>query len=286
MDKKGLLYGILCYSIWGLFPLYWHQLAHVDSMEILAHRMLWSCVFMVVLFVLIRRMRLSCHIHGAKQWLMLLLTGGMMAFNWGLYIWAINHHYILESSLGYYINPLLNVLFGTLFLKERLNRPQRIALVMALIGVSYFTIGYGRFPIVSIALATSFALYGLLKKTMGLEATPALTAETLWMVLPAMGYIAYLYSHGSSALCTFNPLTWALLVGAGIVTAVPLLLFGKAAERISLSTMGFIQYISPTCQFLIGVLIDKEPFTPAHLVCFGCIWAGLVVYTIDIIIDQ
>lgn len=279
-NRRGLLYGFLCYCIWGCFPLYWKLLEHVDSIEILANRMLWSGIFMVVLFVGIRRVRLRDHLK-PRHWLQLLGTGSLMTFNWGLYIWAINHGYILESSLGYYINPLLNVLLGFLFLHERLNRAQIAALLLATAGVLYFTVDYGRFPLISISLATSFAFYGLFKKKMRLNATPALTVETLWMTLPGLVYIALRTCDGQSALNTVQPLTWALLFLAGAVTAIPLLLYGKAAERISLSTLGFLQYVSPTGQFLIGILVYHETFTTAHLICFTCIWVGLTIYTID-----
>lgn len=280
--KKGLLYGIFCYTIWGLFPLYWKLLKHVDSIEILSHRMLWSCVFMVVLFCGFKRMRLRTYIKGS-QWFMLLIAGTLMAFNWGLYIWAINHHYILESSLGYYINPLLNVLLGMLFLKERLNKAEITALFFACAGVLYFTIDYGRFPIISIGLALSFAIYGLLKKKMAIDATPALTAETIWMFPLSLFYITYLCVNGESTLCTFHLPTCLLLIGAGVVTATPLLFFGKSATRIPLSTLGFIQYISPTGQMLLGTFVYHESFTPAHAVCFCCIWVGLIIYSVSIL---
>ena len=280
--RKGLLQGFLCYLIWGLFPLYWKMLENVDSFEILAHRMLWSCVFMVLFFCVYKGVRLRNHIH-RRDLPLLALTGTLMTFNWGLYIWAINHHYILESSLGYYINPLLNVLLGTLFLHERLNMWQIVALAFAAAGVVWFTVDYGRFPIISISLATSFAIYGLLKKKMHLDATASLTVETIWMAPAALVYIAWLCSHGQSALCHFDVWIYLLLLGAGVVTAVPLLLFGKAAERIPLSTLGFLQYVSPTGQFLLGILVYHETFTTAHLVCFGCIWTGLTLYSIDLV---
>ena len=281
--RKGLAYGLLCYCIWGLFPLYWRLLEQVDSFEILAHRMLWSGVFMVTLFVGIRHMRLKEHIKGTRQWLMLLVTGALISFNWGLYIWAINHGYILQSSLGYYINPLVNVLLGYLFLHERLNKAQTVALLLALAGVLYFTIDYGHFPLISLGLAFSFGIYGLLKKKMGLNATPALTVETIWMMPAALVYITWLCVDGQSALNTFDWLTWLLLLLAGAVTAIPLLLYGKAAERITLTALGFLQYVSPTGQFLIGIFVYKESFTTAHIVCFACIWLGLSVFTIDIL---
>lgn len=279
--KKGLIYGLLCYCIWGLFPLYWRMIDHVDSVEILAHRMLWSGVFMVTLFVGIRKVRLQNHIKSWKQCLMLLATGTLISFNWGLYIWAINHGYILQSSLGYYINPLVNVLLGYLFLHERLNRAQTIALILALAGVLYFTIDYGHFPIISLGLAFSFGIYGLLKKKMGINATAALTVETIWMMPAALIYITFIAAHGNSALNTFDWFTWLLLLLAGAVTAIPLLLYGKAAERITLTALGFLQYVSPTGQFLIGIFVYKEPFTTAHIVCFSLIWTGLIIFTID-----
>lgn len=279
--KKGLLYGVLCYAIWGIFPLYWRLIDHVDSIEILAHRMLWSGVFMVTLFIGIRHLRLRNHIHSPRQYLMLFLTGTLITFNWGLYIWAINHGYILQSSLGYYINPLVNVLLGYLFLHERLNRAQTVALILALAGVLYFTIDYGHFPIISLALAFSFGIYGLMKKKMGLNATAALTVETIWMMPAALVYITFIAAYGNSALNTFDLFTWLLLLLAGAVTAIPLLLYGKAAERITLTALGFLQYISPTGQFLIGIFVYKEPFTTAHIVCFSLIWTGLIIFTVD-----
>lgn len=282
-DRKGLLYGFLCYLIWGMFPLYWRLLDDVDSFEILAHRMLWSGVFMVTLFVGIRRMRLRNHIQRPRQYMMLLLTGTLISFNWGLYIWAINHGYILQSSLGYYINPLVNVLLGYMFLHERLNRAQTVALMLALAGVVYFTIDYGHFPIISLGLAFSFGIYGLLKKKMGLNATPALTVETIWMMPAALVFITFLCTQGQSALNNFDWFTWLLLLLSGAVTAIPLLLYGKAAERITLTALGFLQYISPTGQFLIGIFVYKESFTTAHIICFACIWLGLTIFTVDIL---
>ena len=238
---------------------------------------------MMTLFCGIRKVRLKDHITHPRQYLMLLLTGALISFNWGLYIWAINHGYILQSSLGYYINPLVNVLLGYLFLHERLNRAQTVALLMALAGVLYFTIDYGQFPIISLGLAFSFGIYGLLKKKMGLNATPALTVETIWMMPAALVYITLLCANGHSALNSFDWLTWLLLLLAGAVTAIPLLLYGKAAERITLTALGFLQYVSPTGQFLIGIFVYKESFTTAHIVCFTCIWIGLTIFTIDIV---
>ena len=280
---KGLFYGVICYLTWGLFPLYWKMLEHVSSVEILCHRIIWSCVFMAVFFWGVRKMNLRQYVKKSKQYLLLLLTGSLMTLNWGLYIWAINHHYIVESSLGYYINPLFSVLFASLFLKERLNKSQKIAIVFSLIGVLYFTIDYGRFPIISLVLATSFAIYGLMKKKMGLDATAALTVETMWMAPIAFGYVAFMCYSGTSAFNSLHIPTILLLIGAGAVTALPLLWFGKSAERIPLSTLGFLQYVSPTLQLLLGVLLYGEQFTRSHIVCFACIWVGLIIYSVDIV---
>ena len=207
----------------------------------------------------------------------------LMTLNLGLYIWAINHHYIVESSLGYYINPLFSILFASLFLKEKLNKSQKTAILFALAGVVYFTVDYGRFPIISLVLATSFAIYGLMKKKMCVDATAALTVETAWIMPIAFVYVSFLCATGSSALNSLNIATILLLIGAGIVTALPLLWFGKAAERIPLSTLGFLQYFSPTLQLLLGVLLYNESFTKSHIVCFSCIWVGLMIYSFDII---
>lgn len=279
--SKGLFYGFLCYLIWGLFPLYWRLIDHVDSFEILAHRIAWSALFMSLFFYGLKRWRMRQFIHSWRQCLMLLVTGVLITFNWGLYIWAINHGYILQSSLGYYINPLVNVLFGFLFLKERLDRSETIALLLALAGVVYLTWQFGEFPFISIGLALSFATYGLIKKKMNLNATPALTMETLWLMPAAVAFIVVSYIGGDSALNTFHLPTWTLLLLAGPVTAIPLLLYGKAAERITLTALGFLQYISPTGQFLIGVFVYKEPFSIPHLVCFAFIWTGLIILTIS-----
>ena len=282
--RKGVLYGILCYGTWGFFPLYWKMLQHVPPVEILCHRMFWSMVFMVTLFVGIRRYPVRQHVRTRRQLLLLFLTGALMAANWGVYIWAINNGHIVQSSLGYYINPLLNVLFGFLFLKERLNRVQCVSLLLAVVGVTYLTVDFGSFPLISIVLALTFALYGLVRKKIDIDATSALTVETIYMSFPALAYLVVTFLQGNNALNDFHLPTALLLAMGGVVTALPLLWFGKAAERIPLSTMGFIQYLSPSLQLLIGVIIFGEPFTPSHVVCFSCIWAGLILFSADSVI--
>ena len=282
--RKGVLYGILCYGTWGFFPLYWKMLQHVPPVEILCHRMFWSMVFMATLFVGIRRYPVRQHVRTRRQFLLLFLTGALMAANWGVYIWAINNGHIVQSSLGYYINPLLNVLFGFLFLKERLNRVQCVSLLLAVVGVTYLTVDFGSFPLISIVLALTFALYGLVRKKIDIDATSALTVETIYMSVPALAYLVVTFLQGNNALNDFHLPTALLLAMGGVVTALPLLWFGKAAERIPLSTMGFIQYLSPSLQLLIGVIIFGEPFTTSHVVCFSCIWLGLILFSADSVI--
>ena len=282
--RKGVLYGILCYGTWGFFPLYWKMLQHVPPVEILCHRMFWSMVFMVTLFVGIRRYPVRQHVRTRRQFLLLFLTGALMAANWGVYIWAINNGHIVQSSLGYYINPLLNVLFGFLFLKERLNRVQCVSLLLAVVGVTYLTVDFGSFPLISIVLALTFALYGLVRKKIDIDATSALTVETIYMSFPALAYLVVTFMQGNNALNDFHLPTALLLAMGGVVTALPLLWFGKAAERIPLSTMGFIQYLSPSLQLLIGVIFFGEPFTPSHVVCFSCIWVGLILFSVDAVV--
>ena len=282
--RKGVIFGILSYTTWGFFPLYWKQLQHVSPVEIMCHRMFWSMVFMTILFIGIRRYKIRNCIKSTRQWLTLLITGALMAANWGVYIWAVNNGHIVQSSLGYYINPLLNVLFGFLFLHERLNKVQCVSLILAVAGVTYFTIDFGHFPAISIILALTFALYGLVRKKTDVEATVALTVETIYMSVPALAYLAITFAQGNNTLNDFHLPTALLLAFGGVVTAVPLLWFGKAAERIPLSTMGFIQYISPSLQLLLGVALYGEPFTTAHVVCFSCIWVGLILFSADSVI--
>lgn len=277
--RKGVFYAIICYLAWGFYPLYWKLLQHVPAVEILCHRLFWSMVFMMVFFVVLKQCRLRRHVRTFRQWAMLLLTGSLMTANWGVYIWAINSGNIIQSSLGHYMNPLFSILFGCMFLREKMTGIQWTALVLATIGVVYLTVGYGEFPWISIVIALTFTLYAFFRKKLGVDATPALTAETLFMSVPALAYLALTFAQGDNALCHFEWKTAALLALSGVVTAVPMLWFGMATQRIQLSTLGFIQYLSPTFQLIIGTFIFNENFTDAHTVCFIFIWSGLILYT-------
>ncbi|MBN2147418.1 MAG: EamA family transporter RarD [Anaerolineales bacterium] len=280
--NKGIWAGIGAYGMWGLFPLYWKLLESVPALEILGHRMVWSLLFLAVLLTWRQDWGwLSAAARNRRVLIIYSLAAALLSVNWGVYIWGVNAGYIVETSLGYFINPLVNVIFGVLFLGERLRRGQAVAVTLAAVGVIYLTFNYGRLPWVALILALSFALYGLLKKTASLNAVHSLTLETIVMFLPAFGYLIYRQIVGVGAFAHQGFATTSLLALAGLVTSIPLLLFGMAARRIPLSMIGFLQYIAPTLQFLIGIFIFNEPFPPARLVGFAIIWAALAVYSAE-----
>ena len=280
---QGVLYSLLSYTVWGLFPLYWWLLKDIAPMEVLAHRILWSFVFMYLFCVFWKRKSLRPVFKDKKQTLKLALCGGIISINWGLYIWAVSNGHVVDASLGYYINPLLNVLLGVLFFKERLNKAQIIAVVLAFSGVAYFSYEHGSLPWISLVLGLSFAVYASIKKTLTIGSLQGLTVETLLVMPVALLYLSFLFVEHENAIFAVSPLITTLLITAGMVTALPLFWFGIAANKIPLSTIGFLQYISPTLQLLIGITLFGEAFTTAHVVCFCCIWAGLLLYSGDMI---
>lgn len=245
--NHGIIYALICYVAWGLFPVFWKAITGVPAINVLAHRIVWSFVFLLIWVLLTNRQTFISYVKQPKLLFRLGLAGFVISANWGIYIYAVTSNHIVEAGLGYYINPLVNVFFGYIFLKERLAVMQKVAVVLALIGVTYFTISYGKFPWISLLLATSFGLYGLLKKKANLESMPALTVETM-MVFP-FALVFLWYTAESSVVTPFFPSsvsTSSLLILSGLVTALPLYWFGKSAQVIPLSTMGFIQYLSPT----------------------------------------
>jgi len=282
--NQGIVYALACYVAWGLFPIFWKAITGVPSVNILAHRIVWSFVFLLIWVLITNRQTFISYIKQPKLLLRLGLAGFVISANWWIYIYAVSSNHIVEAGLGYYINPLVNVFFGYVFLKERLATMQKIAVVLALIGVVYFTISYGQFPWISLLLATSFGLYGLLKKKANLESMPALTVETM-MVFPfALAFL--FYTAGDNVAIPFFPssvITSSLLILSGLITAIPLFWFGKSAQAIPLSTMGFIQYLSPTLQLLLGIFVYGETFGMEYLICFAFVWAGLAFYTISIL---
>jgi chloramphenicol-sensitive protein RarD len=281
--RIGLLYTTGAFLLWGAVPVYWKMLREVPALEILAHRVAWALVFVVIWMTVRRRWHeLVSVLHRPRTVAALLASTIFIAINWGLFVWAVNAGRVLSTSLGYYINPLVNVVLGFVVLHERLNHRQWMAVALATIAVALMTLHLGRLPWVSLVLAFSFAFYGLLRKTVHADAVVGLTFETSALAPLAVGYLVLLNSHGTGALGHSDPATDSLLVAAGAVTAVPLILFTLGIRRIPLSTAGLLQYIAPTCTFLLAVFLYDEPFTRTHAICFSLIWIALAIYTFDL----
>ncbi|MCA0173591.1 EamA family transporter RarD [Bacillus sp. RAR_GA_16] len=280
----GILSGAGAYFLWGILPLYWKLVGNVPSEEVLAHRIIWSFVFMMIILAVMRKMssfkdELYTIVRQPKKLAAIAFASLFITINWYAFIWAVNHDHVIQTSLGYYINPLISVLLGILFLKERLSFWQLISFLLATIGVLNLVFRFGEIPWVSLVLAMSFGLYGLLKKKARLGALTGLTIETLLITPFALIYLITVRSSVADALYIQNSVTFSLLLGAGVVTAVPLLLFASGANRISLSMIGFLQYIAPTLMLIQGVFLYGESFTSVHVVSFTLIWAALVLFT-------
>lgn len=277
--KSGIAFALGAYLMWGFFPLYWKLLLHIPSFEILAHRMIWSLIFMLAV------------LGARRQWgwlrslkprvvLAYLLAAIFLATNWGMYIWAVNSGHIVETALGYFITPLINVIFGALILKERPRKGQWFAITIAALGVLHLTILYGQVPWIALTLASTFGIYGLIKKTSPLGAIEGVTLESGLLFLPALAFIIYresqtgLFIHGS-------PMTIGLLLGSGMATMLPLLCFAAAVRRLSLTVLGVMQYIAPSLQFVIGVLVFNEPMNTTRFVGFVFIWVALALFTAE-----
>jgi chloramphenicol-sensitive protein RarD len=278
--KKGVWLGIGAYAIWGLFPIYWKWLEQVPALELLAHRIVWSFLLLAVVIVVVRQWGAfraeALHVRTICIYFVAAL---LLSINWFTYVWAVNAGYIVETSLGYFINPLLSVLLGVIILHERLRRPQWIAVGLAAAGVAYLALAYGSLPWIALTLAFSFGLYGLVKKMAPLGALHGLTLETAILFVPMLLFLIFAEVNGQGVFLHTDGVSTLLLIGAGPVTVIPLLMFAAAVRSIPLSLAGILQYIAPTLQFLIGVLIFKEPFTPEQLIGFGLVWLALIVFT-------
>jgi chloramphenicol-sensitive protein RarD len=280
MHNKGTLAALGAYFLWGLFPIYWKLLQHVDASEILAHRMLWSFVFMLLLIAIGREWRwLKTAVSQPRTLFLFVLSATLLGVNWLTYIWGVNNGYIVDTSLGYFINPLVNVLLGVLFLRERPRNGQWLAIGVATIGVIYLAVSYGVVLWISLTLAFTFAFYGLLRKTSSLNSWEGLTLETAVFFLPAFGYLFFLDLEGTAAFGHISTSTTLLLMGTGIATSVPLLLFAYGARLVTLTTLGILQYIAPSMQFILGVAVYNEPFTLVRIVGFSIIWLALAIYS-------
>ncbi|WP_371781356.1 EamA family transporter RarD [Streptosporangium subroseum] len=280
--RRGVLYGIAAYSMWGLFPLYWPLLKPSGALEILAHRMVWSLVAVVVILAVRRHWSwIGELLRSPRKLGLLTLAAALITVNWGVYIYAVNTGHVVESALGYFINPLVSVLFGVLLLKERLRPWQWGAVGLGVVAVVVLTLDYGRLPWIALVLAASFGTYGLVKKIAQVGAAESMTIETLVLLLPALGYLLYLEQQGTATFGSTGPGHAMLLVGAGVITAVPLLCFTSAAIRVPLTLMGLLQYIAPVLQFLVGVFVAHEVMPPSRWIGFAIVWIALSLFTWD-----
>ncbi|WP_148875363.1 EamA family transporter RarD [Serratia marcescens] len=285
--RQGIFFALAAYFMWGIAPAYFKLIQQVSADEILTHRIIWSFFFMLALITLGRnwaKVRAACQ--NRKRLLLLAITALLIGGNWLLFIWAVNNHHMLEASLGYFINPLVNVLLGMLFLGERFRRMQWVAVALAFTGVLVQLWQFGSLPIIGLGLAFSFAFYGLLRKKIAIDAQTGMLIETLWLLPVAAAYL-FLFADSPTSHLSANP--WSLnllLVAAGIVTTVPLLCFTAAATRLRLSTLGFFQYLGPTLMFLLAVTFYGETVGQDKLVTFGFIWAALILFTLDALYTQ
>ncbi|MGL4515175.1 MAG: EamA family transporter RarD [Shewanella sp.] len=280
--RKGILLAVSAYCMWGFAPLYFKLLHQVSATEILIHRVVWSFVFMVIIMLFIGGFsRLRLVFKQPKQLLVLTITSILIAGNWLLFIWAVNNDHMLDASLGYFINPLLNVLLGMLFLGERLRKLQWVAVGLASIGVLVQLISFGSIPIVSLALASTFGFYALLRKKVNVDAKSGLLVETAILLPVALIYLIATLDNASANMLTNTWQLNAMLMAAGIITTIPLLCFAGAATRIPLSMLGFFQYIGPSIMFILAVSLFNEPFDAEKGVTFGFIWSALLVFTLD-----
>jgi chloramphenicol-sensitive protein RarD len=279
---KGFLCALSAFLIWGLSPIYWKTLQGIPAFEIVMHRVAWSFLFLLPLVPIQKRTgEFLSVVRTPKMLATLLATTLLVAVNWLIFIWSVNNGRVLQASLGYYVNPLFSVLLGVVVLRERLRRAQVIAVLLAAAGVLYLTLGLGQFPWIALTLAFTFGLYGLVRKIAPVSPLVGLAVETLLMLPPSLAYLGYLYFDGRGAFFHISPGTDLLLVASALATALPLLLFNLGTRILHLSTIGFMQYIVPSCFFLFAIFVFQEPISSVQLWTFALIWSALALYTVD-----
>jgi chloramphenicol-sensitive protein RarD len=280
--NSGVWFLLPAYLLWGLSPLFWKTLGHVSPFELILHRVIWSFFLLISIVIMQKRIDEIKSIFKRKKILFsLFLTMLILGSNWFVFIWAVHNDQILQTSLGYYINPLFFVFLGMFFLKERLRKLQIVALIIASIGVLYFSLSIGTFPWIALWLAISFGIYGLVHKQIAVEALPGLCVETMLLSIPAFFYLLWLYINGKGGFLNIDFTTDFLLAGTCVFTAFPLLLFTAGARRTTFATVGFMQYIAPSCSFLLAIFVYNESFSFEKLFTFIMIWIALIFYTID-----
>jgi len=280
--NKGILSGICAYLLWGLFPIYWKILHHVPAIQIIGHRIVWSFIFLILIVVSANQWKnFRSAVMSKKVFGIYMVASALLTINWFVYVWGVNAGRIVETSLGYFINPLFSVLLGIVFLKEKLRLMQWIPVILAAAGVIYLTVDYGRVPWIALSLAFTFGLYGLVKKTAPLDSLFGLTFETAIAFPFALTYLIFVTTQGTGSFPQGNAANDLLLVATGIITSVPLLLFAYAVRNIPLSTVGILQYIAPSIQFLIGVVVYREDFGKSDMIGFGLVWTALLIFSIE-----
>lgn len=282
LDRKGLLLGLATYTLWGIFPIYFKSVAYVDPLQVLFNRIVWSLIFIALLVTIMRRWpAVTPALRNGRIMALYGAAAVIIAINWYIYIWSVGNGHILEGSLGYFINPLMSVLFGVLIFKERLRPGQTMAVLVAALGVGYLTWQYGHLPWIALSLAVTFAIYGVLKKRAPMPADTGMLLETGVLFLPALLGILFFAWSGTGMLFQSTPGTTGLLMLAGPITAIPLIMFAGAAQRLPLYMLGMLQFLAPTLQLMVGVFIYGEPFPAYKIVGFAIIWTALVLYTIE-----
>lgn len=280
--SKGIWNGLAAYVLWGFFPIYWKLLHEVPALEVIGHRISWSFLLLIAVILLTKQWKqfrsaaLTPRVIGIYT-----VAGVVLTINWLIYVWGVNAGFIVETSLGYFINPLISVLLGVLFLRERLRPMQWVAVALAASGVLYLTITYGRLPWIALSLAVSFGIYGFVKKLAPLGSLYGLTLETALVFPMALVYLLFMESTGTGAFLHHGALIDILLIGTGVVTSIPLLMFASAARQIPLTMVGLLQYIAPTLQFLIGVFLYHEPFDQSRLIGFSLVWLALILFWVE-----
>ncbi|MCG2728739.1 MAG: EamA family transporter RarD [Acetobacterium sp.] len=280
--QKSIISAMMAYVLWGILPIYWKALKEVSPLYILASRIFWSFIFCVIFVTIIKKWpEIKTILVDKKRFIYCILSGIMVSLNWYTYIWAVNANFIIDASLGYYINPLVVVLFSALFFGERFNKWESLSVLLALVGVVFITLKIGKFPVVAIVLALTFALYGVFKKKLNASPIVSLILETAVVAPFAFGAILYIEGQGQGVIALGNPMVTTLAILAGVVTAIPLLLYAKGVQEISFSLLGFFQYITPTIMLFLGVFLYGEVFSTVDLIGFGFIWVALIIFTIS-----
>jgi chloramphenicol-sensitive protein RarD len=280
--RQGVTFGVVAYGLWGLFPLYWALLSSAGALETLAHRMIWSLVVVVAVLVWTRRVgSFLAVLRNRRQFGLLAIAAVLISLNWGGYIWGVTHGHVVETALGYFIGPLVSVLLGVFLLGERLRPAQWTAVGLGAVAIVVLVVGYGQVPWIALLLAFSFSTYGLVKKLAGVAAVESMAVETGVTLLPAVAYVVFLEASGGGTFTSLGAGHTLLLVGGGIVTTVPLLAFAAAAVRIPLSTIGMLQYMTPSLQFVFGVLVFHEQMPPERWLGFAIVWLALITLTVD-----